>query len=50
MILCDRCEDAYHTHCLNLKHIPEGTWTCNRCKADIDKIKQEETVKKKMAN
>lgn len=31
MLLCDGCEDGYHTYCLHLEHIPEGDWFCPKC-------------------
>jgi uncharacterized C2H2 Zn-finger protein len=33
MLLCDRCDDGYHTYCLNppLLQIPEGDWYCLKC-------------------
>ncbi|XRB00188.1 lysine-specific demethylase [Pycnococcus provasolii] len=35
MVLCDRCDDGYHTFCLSppLEDIPEGDWICPRCAA-----------------
>jgi len=32
-LLCDSCEDPYHTYCLTpkLSKIPEGEWRCPRC-------------------
>jgi len=33
MLLCDGCDDAYHTYCLipPLMDIPKGDWRCPRC-------------------
>ena len=33
MLLCDGCDSAYHTHCLNppLSSIPDGDWYCSFC-------------------
>lgn len=31
LLLCDNCNDAYHTHCLGLDDIPEGDWFCPNC-------------------
>ena len=28
------CDQAYHTYCVNLSHIPEGTWYCPECSRD----------------
>jgi hypothetical protein len=33
-ILCDICDDAYHTYCLNYKIIPKGSFECPKCKQD----------------
>jgi len=37
MLLCDGCDDAYHTYCLNppLKDIPPGDWLCPVCIAKV---------------
>ena len=33
MLLCDNCDAAYHTYCLNppLVDVPEGNWICPSC-------------------
>jgi hypothetical protein len=31
LLLCDNCNDAYHTHCLDIEGIPEGDWFCPNC-------------------
>jgi hypothetical protein len=31
MIICDGCEDCYHTYCNGLDMVPEGDWFCHRC-------------------
>ena len=33
MIICDKCPNAYHTYCLEIKleKIPEGDWICPVC-------------------
>lgn len=33
LLLCDNCNDAYHTHCLDIDGIPEGDWFCPNCMA-----------------
>ncbi|XP_077252426.1 uncharacterized protein LOC143891792 [Tasmannia lanceolata] len=35
LILCDRCNQAFHIECLELQCVPEGDWYCPDC---IDKI------------
>ncbi|CAF0835944.1 unnamed protein product [Brachionus calyciflorus] len=39
MLLCDGCDDSYHTFCLYppLKEIPKGDWRCPVCVAEICK-------------
>ena len=39
MLLCDGCDDSYHTFCLYppLKEIPKGEWRCPMCIAQICK-------------
>lgn len=39
MLLCDGCDDSYHTFCLYppLKEIPKGEWRCPVCIAQICK-------------
>ena len=34
LLLCDTCEDEYHTYCLHppLTGIPRGDWFCPTCK------------------
>lgn len=36
MLLCDGCDDSYHTFCLMppLTEIPKGDWRCPRCVAE----------------
>ncbi len=39
MLLCDECDDSYHTFCLYppIKEIPKGDWRCPPCVAKICK-------------
>jgi len=30
-LLCDECDEAYHTHCVGLSQIPDGDWFCETC-------------------
>jgi len=41
LLLCDGCDNGYHTYCLKppLKKIPEGNWYCNYC-APVTPVKQ----------
>lgn len=36
MLLCDGCDDSYHTFCLipPLSEIPKGDWRCPKCVAE----------------
>uniref|UniRef100_A0A7S0NMT7 PHD-type domain-containing protein n=1 Tax=Calcidiscus leptoporus TaxID=127549 RepID=A0A7S0NMT7_9EUKA len=36
MLLCDRCDEGYHLHCLSpqLEQVPEGSWVCPACDQD----------------
>ena len=36
MLLCDGCDDSYHTFCLMppLTEIPKGDWRCPKCVAE----------------
>ncbi|CAF3818519.1 unnamed protein product [Adineta steineri] len=31
MMFCDRCDRGYHTYCVGLEAIPEGSWQCSAC-------------------
>jgi len=39
LILCDRCNDGFHTFCLNIS-LPQGNWYCSKCQ----KIKRRTAV------
>uniref|UniRef100_A0A1W7RA81 [histone H3]-trimethyl-L-lysine(4) demethylase n=1 Tax=Hadrurus spadix TaxID=141984 RepID=A0A1W7RA81_9SCOR len=43
MLLCDGCDDSYHTFCLipPLNEIPKGDWRCPRCVAEEVRKPQE---------
>ena len=43
LLLCDGCDDAYHTFCLNppLDEIPETDWFCQTCISSGIKPKDE---------
>jgi len=38
-ILCDKCDQEYHTFCVGLDKIPEGEWVCTACIDDEKKQK-----------
>lgn len=31
LLLCDGCDAAYHTHCIDLDSVPRGPWFCMEC-------------------
>ena len=37
MILCDRCDNAFHPQCLNppLQEIPDEDWVCDICENQL---------------
>eukprot|EP01105_Mastigella_eilhardi_P027615 TRINITY_DN8613_c0_g1_i1.p1 TRINITY_DN8613_c0_g1~~TRINITY_DN8613_c0_g1_i1.p1 ORF type:complete len:758 (-),score=221.56 TRINITY_DN8613_c0_g1_i1:23-2296(-) len=32
LLLCDECDNAAHTYCVNLDAVPAGDWYCPKCK------------------
>lgn len=40
MLLCDGCDDSYHTYCLipPLSSVPRGDWRCPRCVAEVSNL------------
>jgi PHD-finger len=38
MVVCDRCEDCYHTGCANIKGyspVHQGPWYCFKCRGEL---------------
>lgn len=37
LLLCDGCDDSYHTFCLipPLPDVPKGDWRCPKCVAEV---------------
>ncbi|KAL8387965.1 hypothetical protein RB595_009546 [Gaeumannomyces hyphopodioides] len=31
LLLCDGCDASYHTYCIGLEDIPDGSWFCMEC-------------------
>ena len=31
MMFCDRCDRGYHSYCVGLDAIPDGSWQCSAC-------------------
>uniref|UniRef100_A0A672IWN5 [histone H3]-trimethyl-L-lysine(4) demethylase n=1 Tax=Salarias fasciatus TaxID=181472 RepID=A0A672IWN5_SALFA len=42
LLLCDGCDDSYHTFCLipPLQDIPKGDWRCPKCVAECSKPRE----------
>ena len=40
MMFCDRCDRGFHTYCVNVDKVPEGSWLCTECvnAADNERI------------
>lgn len=40
LLLCDGCDDNYHTYCLlpPLTEPPKGNWRCPKCVAEVKKV------------
>ncbi|PAV83913.1 hypothetical protein WR25_05278 [Diploscapter pachys] len=47
IILCERCDRGYHTHCLNMEEAPQGQWICNKCVQAKPSTKQSEATPKR---
>lgn len=41
ILLCDECDDSYHTYCLipPISEIPAGEWRCPNCIAEVTRLK-----------
>lgn len=41
LLLCDGCDDSYHTFCLipPLPDVPKGDWRCPKCVAEVQSKK-----------
>lgn len=39
LLLCDGCDDSYHTFCLipPLQDVPKGDWRCPKCVAEVSR-------------
>lgn len=38
LMLCDGCDKAFHTYCINLNRVPSGTWYCAQCTYSNTKV------------
>lgn len=53
LLLCDRCDNGYHTYCLDppLLEIPDADWFCNYCQpASPVKLRRVSSVRRKAAD
>ncbi|XP_047659762.1 lysine-specific demethylase 5A isoform X1 [Tachysurus fulvidraco] len=43
LLLCDGCDDSYHTFCLipPLQDVPKGDWRCPKCVAEVCRAEME---------
>lgn len=35
LLLCDGCDASYHTYCIGLDEIPDGSWFCIECAEEL---------------
>lgn len=44
LLLCDGCDDSYHTFCLipPLLDVPKGDWRCPKCLAQVGAERERE--------
>ena len=52
LLLCDRCDNGYHTYCLDppLVEIPDNDWFCNNCQpASPVKLRRVSSVRRRTA-
>jgi hypothetical protein len=35
MMFCDRCDRGYHTYCVGMKEVPQGSWVCVTCTNEV---------------
>ncbi|TLD30581.1 hypothetical protein PspLS_02158 [Pyricularia sp. CBS 133598] len=38
LLLCDGCDASYHTYCIGLDEIPDGSWFCMECAEELGGI------------
>ncbi|KAK7730853.1 hypothetical protein SLS53_008931 [Cytospora paraplurivora] len=41
LLLCDGCDTPYHTHCIGLEDIPDGSWFCMECADQLGQTLEE---------
>ncbi|KZV28811.1 hypothetical protein F511_06245 [Dorcoceras hygrometricum] len=52
IVLCDGCDHAYHTYCMNPPRvdIPRGKWFCRKCNAGIQRIRRAKRLYQNLQN
>lgn len=40
LLLCDHCNDGYHTFCVDLDAVSEEDWYCHRCEASVRAVQR----------
>ena len=44
MMFCDRCDRGFHTYCVNMSKVPEGSWLCKTCTECVEKAADDERI------
>ncbi|XP_073294784.1 PHD finger protein EHD3 isoform X1 [Primulina huaijiensis] len=52
IVLCDGCDHAYHTYCMNPPRfdIPRGKWFCRKCDAGIQRVRKAKKLHQNLQN
>jgi DNA invertase Pin-like site-specific DNA recombinase len=45
LLLCDKCNKGYHTFCLNMTKVPNGSWYCPKCIRQTNNFKSKTVIK-----
>lgn len=41
LLLCEGCDTPYHTHCIGLDDVPDGSWFCMECAGQLGQAIEE---------
>lgn len=44
MMFCDRCDRGFHTYCVNVSQVPEGSWLCKGCELKVNESDQDKKI------
>jgi hypothetical protein len=44
MMFCDRCDRGFHTYCVNVDQVPEGSWLCKACTECVENAANDEKI------